>query len=57
MNQNNRVLGRVGARELMLGEIEHVKGGIIPRTNTACTINANGQVINDVGECGGGGGF
>lgn len=42
MNQDNRVLGRVGARELNSGELILVQGAIIPHTNTAC-VNANGQ--------------
>ncbi len=37
-NPENRVLARKGARELTAREIEHVSGGVILRTNTACTF-------------------
>jgi hypothetical protein len=43
MNQDNRVLGRKGARELNMGELQFVQGAIIPHTTTACSLGANGQ--------------
>jgi hypothetical protein len=52
MNQDNRVLGRMGARELTSREIDHVTGGVL--TETVCTFNykthtADGDVF--LGEC------
>jgi hypothetical protein len=49
--QENRVLGRMGARELTSGEIEHVTGAI--RTETVCTISERAVRDGDVflGEC------
>lgn len=51
MKQENRVLGRIGARELTPREIEHVTGAI--RTETVCTISATSVRDGDVflGEC------
>jgi hypothetical protein len=51
-NQDTRVLGRVGARELTSQELDHVTGGI--HTLTVCTFNeatrkADGDV--SLGEC------
>lgn len=53
MNENSRVLGRVGARELTTREVERVQGGIIIHTNTAC-FRAGGMVSSDSApyECG-----
>jgi hypothetical protein len=48
MNQDNRVLSRVGARELTQEEADKVQGGF--RTLTVCT-NFNGQKDEDIGEC------
>jgi hypothetical protein len=50
MKQENRVLGRLGARELTPREIEHVTGAV--RTTTVCTIGPQG-LDGDVrlGEC------
>lgn len=48
MNQDNRVLGRMGARELTEQESGQVVGGI--RTLTVCSV-FNGQVDGDVSEC------
>ncbi len=48
MNQDNRVLGRMGARELTEEESGQVTGGL--RTLTLCTF-FNGQLDGDVGEC------
>lgn len=57
MNQENkkqdeRVLGRVGARELTPQELDHVTGGF--HTETVCSFNwqthtADGDVL--LGEC------
>lgn len=51
MNQDNRTLGRKGARELTPRETEHIQGAI--RTQTVCTnlgIQGNdGDVL--LGEC------
>jgi hypothetical protein len=51
MNQDNRVLGRKGARELTPQEIESVSGAI--RTQTVCTIDGISVKDGDVflGEC------
>ncbi len=51
MNQDNRVLGRKGARELTPREIEHVTGAI--QTETVCTFDETGFRDGDVflGEC------
>jgi hypothetical protein len=51
-NQGERVLGRVGARELTPQEIDHVTGGV--HTETVCSFNwqthtADGDVL--LGEC------
>jgi hypothetical protein len=45
MNQDNRVLGRKGARELMAKEVEDVRAGITIHTNTACFVNSRGQAF------------
>jgi hypothetical protein len=53
MNQD-RVLGRVGARELSTSEIERVQGAIVHHTLTACALRPNGeQLFGDTGfsEC------
>jgi hypothetical protein len=51
MKQENRVLGRIGARELTPREIENVTGAI--RTETVCTISGKSVRDGDVflGEC------
>jgi hypothetical protein len=51
MNQDNRVLNRVGARDLTKEEIANVTGGL--RTTTACTIDGFTFKDGDVflGEC------
>jgi hypothetical protein len=51
MKQENRVLGRIGARELTPREIEHVTGAV--RTETVCTFSAKYGKDGDVffGEC------
>ena len=48
MNQDNRVLGRMGARELTEEEAGFVTGGI--RTATVCTA-FGGTNDGDPGEC------
>lgn len=48
MNNDNRVLSRVGARELTQQEVDTVQGGF--RTLTVCT-KFNGQLDEDIGEC------
>jgi hypothetical protein len=52
MKQENRVLGRVGARELTSREIEHVTGSFKVSTETVCSIGPQG-LDGDVrlGEC------
>jgi hypothetical protein len=47
-NQNNRVLGRVNARELTNQELVRVSGGVTLSTMAACTFD--GKHID--GECG-----
>lgn len=48
MNQDKRVLGRAGARELTEEEFGKVTGGI--RTATLCTA-FGGSLDGDPGEC------
>jgi hypothetical protein len=53
MKQENRVLGRIGARELNPREVEHVTGGI--HTETVCTVDLRAgtrALDGDRGECG-----
>lgn len=52
MNQDNRVLGRKGARELNSNEAEHVNGSLRVHTETVCTL-FGGVLDGDVklGEC------
>lgn len=54
MKQDNRVLGRLGARELTTNEIERVQAGIIIHTNTACFLGPGGLISSDSApyECG-----
>jgi hypothetical protein len=53
MNQDNRVLGRKGARELTEREIEYATGAV--RTTTLCTIDLSALAVRDgdtfLGEC------
>jgi hypothetical protein len=54
MKQENRVLGRIGARELTPRESENVTGGFRVRTLTLCTFSAssaNPAPDGDAGEC------
>jgi hypothetical protein len=48
MNSNNRVFGRVGARELTLEEVQKVGGAI--QTALACTVIGRFAGTTD-GEC------
>lgn len=48
MNQDNRVLGRKGARELTPRETEHICGAV--RTETVCSFGPKGP-DGDIGEC------
>lgn len=50
MNQDNRVLGRIRARELTTKEIKAVSGGF--QTQTVCTFDG-GTADGDasIGEC------
>lgn len=51
MNQDNRVLNRVGARELTKQEIANVTGAL--PTDTVCTFSGTSANDGDVrlGEC------
>ena len=52
INQDERVLGRKGARELAPMELDHVTGGV--RTQTACTFNPATKTADgdhSIGEC------
>jgi hypothetical protein len=56
MDPNNRVLGRMGARELTEQEVEDVQGAFqVRRTLTPCFIDKKQQLLNgdqSIGECG-----
>jgi hypothetical protein len=56
MDTNNRVLGRVGARELSEQEVDAVQGAFIVRhTTTLCFIDKKQQLVSgdqSIGECG-----
>lgn len=48
--ETNRVLSRIGARELTPKEVEHVSGGV--HTETVCSFNAKTKTADgDPGEC------
>jgi hypothetical protein len=55
MDQNNRVLSRLGARELSEHEVEVVSGSLkIRRTFTPCFVDNKQQVLagdQAIGEC------
>jgi hypothetical protein len=51
MNQDNRVLGRKGARDLNPAESEMVRGGLTFHTLTLCTAPFSGYFDGDPGEC------
>jgi hypothetical protein len=56
MDQDNRVLGRKGARELTEQEVEGVTGALkIRHTLTPCFVDRKQQLFNGdqaIGECG-----
>lgn len=55
MDKNNRVLGRMGARELTEQEVDAVQGAFQRRTLTPCFIDKKQQLLNGdqaIGECG-----
>jgi hypothetical protein len=54
MNQDNRVLGRIGARDLSPEEVDTVIGGFRSKTVTPCIVDPHGNFINGdtaIGEC------
>ena len=57
MDQDNRVLGRKGARELTEQEVESVTGAFtIRHTLSPCFVDSKKQLFNGdqtIGECGG----
>jgi len=54
MNQDNRVLSRIGARELSEQEVEAVTGALtVRRTLTPCFVDSKQQLFaGDTSECG-----
>lgn len=56
MNKDNRVLGRMGARELTEQEVNAVNGALkVAHTLTPCFIDKKQQLLNGdqaIGECG-----
>jgi len=56
MDKNNRVLGRIGARELTEQEVDAVQGAFqVRHTLTPCFIDKKQQLLNGdqaIGECG-----
>jgi hypothetical protein len=53
MDQDNRVLSRLGARELSEQEVQIVSGSFQHRTLTPCFINEKKQLFaGDTSECG-----
>ncbi len=54
MNQDNRVLNRIGARELTAEEVDLVVGGFRTHTLTPCIVDTQGNFFNgdtSIGEC------
>jgi hypothetical protein len=54
MDQDNRVLGRVGARDLTNDEVDVVSGGFRVHTLTPCVVDRQGNLLNGdtaIGEC------
>lgn len=54
MKQENRVLGRSGARELTEQEVQTVIGGFKAKTVTLCIIDSRGNMLagdQNIGEC------
>lgn len=56
MDKDNRVLSRIGARELTEQEVETVQGAFrVNHTLTPCFIDKKQQLLNGdqtIGECG-----
>jgi len=56
MDKDNRVLGRMGARELTEQEVDAVNGALkVAHTLTPCFIDKKQQLLNgdqSIGECG-----
>jgi hypothetical protein len=55
MQQDNRVLSRVGARDLTEEEVMAVTGAFRARTLSPCIVDRNGNLLNgdqQIGECG-----
>jgi len=53
MNKDNRVLGRIGARDLTTQEVNAVAGGT-HHTLTPCIADNQGKLLNGdtaIGEC------
>lgn len=53
MNRDNRVLGRIGARDLTVEEVNAVTGGT-QHTLTPCIADSKGNFLNGdtaIGEC------
>jgi len=54
MNDDNRVLGRIGARDLSDEETNWVSGGFRVHTLTPCIADRHGNFFNgdtSIGEC------
>jgi hypothetical protein len=54
MNQDNRVLSRMGARDLSTEEVDLVFGGFRTHTLTPCIVDRQGSFFNGdtaIGEC------
>jgi hypothetical protein len=54
MNQDNRVLNRIGARDLTAEEVDLVVGGFTIHTLTPCIVDRQGNFFNgdtSIGEC------
>jgi hypothetical protein len=55
MDQDNRVLGRLGSRELSEQEVEAVTGALkVRNTLTPCFVDKQQQLLNGdqaIGEC------
>ena len=54
MNNDNRVLGRIGARDLSDEETAMVTGGFRNHTLTPCIADRQGNYVNGdtaIGEC------
>lgn len=55
MDNDNRVLSRIGARELTEQEVNAVQGAFQRHTLTPCFIDKKQQLLNGdqaIGECG-----